>query len=250
MTPNQRNAIAQEFMSCVNRTIDRIQADEGNRPFHTALLSEEALFWSKFERSFSTSFGQRVIEQISKICAFTGGAQDAENQANVEFNIDTNKLNFIENHIYQLRDGSLNRGHWETDLANLNATPLSGQTTRIRVISDLWWKVDDVNHFMSIKTVKPNIDQTAEAKKDLLKLKAFDPNCRVYFGLYYNPYGEDRNSYAWTPPKKIFDFANDDCVLIGREYWDTLGGHGTYEDILEIAQIVGEETRSQLLDIR
>jgi len=37
-----------------------------------------------------------------------------------------------------------------------------------RIISDLWWFKDGINHYMSIKTVKPNIDQTAVAKQDLL----------------------------------------------------------------------------------
>ncbi|ELA7158293.1 hypothetical protein CGI77_20780 [Vibrio parahaemolyticus] len=250
MTPLQAQAIANEFQSCVDRTITRVANDDGHRPFHSALLSDEALFWSRFERSFSTSFGQRVIEQISLVCAQAGGAEEAYTQASTEFKVDNNRLNFIDNHISQLRDGRGVRGHWETDLSNLLTTPLSGNTSNIRVISDLYWRRNGVNNFMSIKTVKPNIDQTAEAKRDLLKLKAIDPNCNVYFGLYYNPFSECRSDYTWTPPQRIFDFAHDNCVLIGKEYWDTLGGSGTYENVLQIAREVGENTRRQILGIR
>lgn len=67
---NQRyhNLIAQEFQNCVDNTIRRItNRDDDYRPFHAALLSEDVLFWSAFERSFSTSFGQRVIEEVAKL---------------------------------------------------------------------------------------------------------------------------------------------------------------------------------------
>ena len=103
---------------------------------------------------------------------------------------------------------------------------------------------------MSIKTVKPNIDQTAEAKRDLLKLKINDPEAQVYFGLYYNPYGENKADYAWAPPKGVFDFRNDSVVLIGRDYWDTLGGSGTYDEVLQIAQEVGVRTRHRIDQLR
>ena len=116
----------------------------------------------------------------------------------------------------------------------------------MRVISDLWWEKDGINNYMSIKTVKPNIDQTAEAKRDLLKLKLADPKANVYYGLYYNPYGEHKKDYAWTPPMKIFNFNTDTCILIGKEYWDTLGGNGFYEEVLAIASKVGIETRKKI----
>lgn len=252
MNEAQRLAIADEFRSCVNRTIERTERDIGYRPFHGALLSEEALFWSKFERSFSTSFGQRVIEKISAIAAVSGGAEPLQTstQKHTNFDICINRLNAIEQHISALRDGSGIRGSWDNDLQQICNVSGGDGTTRIRVISDLWWVKDGRNHFMSIKTVKPNIDQTAEAKKDLLKLKMFDPNCRVYFGLYYNPFGEDRGAYNWSPPQRVFDFTNDSCVLIGQEYWDNLGGAGTYAEILDIAREVGVETRRSLSTLR
>ena len=77
MDKKYRDLIAQEFRSCVNGTIARISESETYRPFHTALLSEEVIFWSRFERSFSTSFGQRVIEEIAKIVALSNGAERA-----------------------------------------------------------------------------------------------------------------------------------------------------------------------------
>ncbi len=83
----------------------------------------------------------------------------------------------------------------------------------------------------------------------MLRLKAGNPDYQVYFGLYYNPGGPAKADYNWSVPNKIFDMQGDDIVLIGQEYWDFLGGKGTYESLLEIFTEVGAETRQQLQDL-
>lgn len=251
MRQDVANFIANEFLACVQNTINRIQHEDTHRPFHAALLSEQALFWSRFERSFSTSFGQRVIEQISQAAAINGGAQFAETQKVTLITLPIDQINAIEEHIYGLRNSRARRpANWNIDVSELSAVRAVQGTQQLRVISDLWWQKDGINNYMSIKTVKPNIDQTAEAKRDLLKLKLADPSANVYYGLYYNPYGNFKQDYAWSPPMRIFNFNADPCVLIGKEYWDTLGGNGFYEEVLTIAQQVGETTRRQIQDLR
>lgn len=244
MEDKYKEIIASEFEKCINGTIKRLKNEETYRPFHSALLSQEALFWSRFERSFSTSFGQRVIEQISKVAALSNKATEAVNQKATIVNLSSSQYAAIENHISDIRSRKLGRApNWNADLASVNANKATGTIEPGRVISDLWWVKDGINHYMSIKTVKPNIDQSAEAKRDLLKLKLNDPKCLVYYGLYYNPYGENRADYAWSPPMGVFDFRKDSVVLIGQNYWDTLGGAGFYEQVLAIAEEVGSVTR-------
>lgn len=247
MNKVDRAAIEYEFGSCIDRTIKRISTKDTHRPFHAALLTEQALLWSRFERSFSTSFGQSVIEKISKIAALAGGATDSCNQKATIVSLSQAKLNAIEEHVSALRTNTLGRApSWEKDVASLVNVQDTGKITELRVISDLWWKKNGINHYMSIKTVKPNIDQTAEAKRDLLKLKLDDPTCKVYFGLYYNPYGSKRQDYSWGPPMGIFDFHKDEAVLIGKDYWDILGGEEFYSEILEIAAAVGISRRKKI----
>lgn len=243
--------IEAELRNCVLNTIARLKSEDTHKPFHAALLPEQALFWSRFERSFSTSFGQRVIEQISKLAAESGGATRAETQRATQIEVPTSQLAAIDDHIAGLRDrrGSDAAG-WSETLAALMSVPASTTKQDRRVISDLWWERDGINHYMSIKTVKPNLDQTAEAKRDLLKLKLAEPDARVYFGLYYNPYGETRSDYRWGFPRRIFKLDTDPCVLIGRDYWNTLGGTGFYDELLRIAERVGSETRPQIEALR
>ncbi|WP_433915338.1 TdeIII family type II restriction endonuclease [Serratia symbiotica] len=83
----------------------------------------------------------------------------------------------MEHHVSQLRDrGSGVIARWEDDVQEvLNSQPI-GMRFTVRVISDLYFVRDGIEYFFSIKTVKPNIDQTAEAKRDLLKLKVYNPD--------------------------------------------------------------------------
>lgn len=250
MDKKYREMIANEFQSCVDGTISRVIGKKTEmRPFHTALLSEEVLFWSAFERSFSTSFGQRVIEEVARLVALSNGAEEANRQHVTNIEIDNAYENAIRHHMQGLRNNvkvvSLNK-----TLSQIRTTNTNGSMEKIRVISDLWWKKDGVDNYISLKTVKPNIDQTAVAKEDCLHLSIANPSCNVYFGLPYNPFGDKKEDYAFNPPMNIFDFHNDPVVLIGKEMWDTIGGEGCYEELLVIASEVGEKTKKKISSLR
>lgn len=252
MDDKYRNRIADEFRNCVKGTINRImQNDRTYRPFHTALLSDDVIFWSAFERSFSTSFGQRVIEELARLVALSNGAEQAERQVETIIIIDQAYEEAIHDHMQQIRSKNKTMiNAWVPTVQNILKTPLSGKVRRVRIISDMWWRKDGIDNYVSLKTVKPNIDQTAVAKEDCLHLKIADPNCNAYFGLPYNPYGENREDYAFNPPMGIFDFRHDPVVLIGRDLWDTIGGKGCYDELLNIAAQVGVETQEIIKKIR
>ncbi|MBI5177141.1 TdeIII family type II restriction endonuclease, partial [Candidatus Micrarchaeota archaeon] len=42
------------------------------------------------------------------------------------------------------------------------------------------------------------------------------------------------------------DFENE--VILGKEFWDLIGGKGTYEDVLEIYREVGKQKGPDMLD--
>lgn len=240
--------IANEFIACVDNTIDRIRNNEETyRPFHAALLSDEVLLWSRFERSFSTSFGQRTIERIAEIAAMSNDAKRVQRQKETTVKLDKSIVEAITQHETDIRSNRNKYRTWDEIMNHIASIDRSGVIEESRIISDLWWiDSNGVENFISLKTVKPNIDQTVVAKMDCLRLKFNNPKCNVYFGLPYNPYGEDKSSYAHNPPMGVFDFHNDEVVLIGKELWDTIGGEGCYETILKIAREVGEKTRAKI----
>lgn len=70
-----KKKIKEEIIKVVDRVIKKRTTDEPfdikeleeERPFHVALLPEEIIKGGKFERSFVTSLGQSVWEEIARI---------------------------------------------------------------------------------------------------------------------------------------------------------------------------------------
>lgn len=229
--------------SCVDRALQRIKKDITFRPFHEALLNKDLVIASAFERSFSTSFGQGPIEEISKLLAVDNG-YESKRQKETRVDITKSSRDEITRILSSLRGGD-SKPNWKSEVARVCALKKGDRITE-RIISDLWMKKGTEEFFISIKTVKPNIDQSAIAKRDMLLLKAHNKDYKTYFGLYYNPGGSRREDYNWGVPSKIFDMKNDDCVLIGEEYWEKIGGNGTYSKLIKIFKSVGNDTRQKL----
>jgi hypothetical protein len=246
MKKETRKEIVEILEKCVAETIKRVSKQMTYRPFHEALLTKELVAASAFERSFSTSFGQGPIEEISRILVVSNGAECVR-QKETRANINKGALDEIGRILSALRDG-VSSPNWGKELARIAAFK-KGDFVQHRILSDIWIKRNDTEIFISIKTVKPNMDQTEIAKKDMLMLKAHNSNYDTYFGLYYNPGGPLREDYNWSMPGKIFDMRNDECILIGQEYWDFIGGKNTYVALLDIFGEVGEKTRQKLSDI-
>lgn len=246
MNKESRVKIEEILSNCINNTLKRIKKDKTYRPFHEALLTKELVNASAFERSFSTSFGQGPVEEISKIVAESNG-YNVERQKETMVNVYKGAIDEIERIMSALRSGE-KTPNWNQELKKIFAHE-KGDTEVRRIISDLWLEKNGVEIFISIKTVKPNLDQTEIAKKDLLLLKSHNRNFQTFFALFYNPGGPIREDYNWTMPSKIFNMKSDESVLIGKDYWDFLGGTGTYEELLIIFTKVGEETRRILTEI-
>ncbi|VAW41936.1 hypothetical protein MNBD_GAMMA01-416, partial [hydrothermal vent metagenome] len=168
----------------------------------------------------------------------------AELQKTTMANVYKGAIDEVERTCSALRNGS-QLPNWKKEVAAVSSFS-KGDTVVRRVISDLWLEKDGVEHYISIKTVAPNLDQSEIAKKDMLLLKAENPVFKTYFALYYNPNGPQRSDYNHSFPMKIFNMHTDECVLIGKDYWGFLGGAGTYEKLLEVFSEVGEGTKSSL----
>jgi len=231
------------LLSCVERALERTEKNKTHRPFHEALLTKDLVSASSFERSFSTSFGQGPVEEISALIASDNGFT-AQRQRAFHVNVRKGAIDEIERILSSLRGGEKSP-NWKKEVEKVQAYTKGDYEAR-RIIIDLWLEKDGVETFISIKTVKPNLDQTEIAKKDLLLIKAHDPSASTYFGLFYNPGGPNRADYNWTIPSKVFDMRNDEVVLIGKDYWDFLGGVGTYPELLKIFDTVGQKTRESI----
>src|SRR5207248_5613948 len=111
-----------------------------------------------------------------------------------------------------------------------------GKDISTTVICDIYAKNTKTNERFTfeVKAPLPNSDQTKVSKEKMLKLYAMDP-CQIdgaYYALPYNPYGK-RENYAWSFPARWFNMRKDAVVLIGDDFWEKVGGPGTYKTFVD-----------------
>ena len=215
-----------------------------HNPFGARLIPMEVWKGSKFERSFVTTLGQGIFEVIGKYIAEGSGAY-AENQHLTNLHVCTWRIERIDTLLSNQRSGSsAPTPNWTQEVSEM-LTLSNDRFIDVPIISDLYViRPGGIEEFCSFKTVKPNLDQTEKAKRDMLRLLAGDNNYQPFFALPYNPAG-DGETYkrcGFTFPYKLFDMDNDECVLVGSKLWNKLGDEeNAYEDLLNLFDEVGRK---------
>ena len=138
--------------------------------------------------------------------------------------------------------------NWDSELEFV----LEGKSSKIipvTVVCDVYAKdiKNKKEYVFELKASLPNSDQTKVSKEKILKLYSME-SCQIdgaYFALPYNPYGK-REDYAWTFPARWFDMKNDPIVLIGNEFWEKIGGTGTYKAFIDAVNEIGEEYKNRI----
>jgi hypothetical protein len=217
------------------------------RPFQHALVPIEQIWkGARFERSFVTSLGQNVFQEIAVEVA-QATAKIAAKEHKTDGEVWTGQLETIDAILRELRSPkSRRRPNWAAESDFVIRARGTGYRTQHSVHSDIYIRrASGRDDFYSLKTSKPNLDQTELAKRMMLELVAMNPQYRAWFALPDNPY-RTRDDYGHAPPSRIFNMRSDACVLIGKEFWDHVGGVGAYEELLEILRDVGESRRDLL----
>ncbi|WP_407682412.1 TdeIII family type II restriction endonuclease [Pseudocalidococcus azoricus] len=124
-----------------------------------------------------------------------------------------------------------------------------GQPIPVTVVCDLFIQNQKTRqrYAFELKAPLPNSDQTKVSKEKLLKLLAMKPKVvdHAYFALPYNPYGQKKD-YAWPFPQRWFNMDQDKSVLIGNEFWDLIGGKGTYTKFIQEINSLGKDYKERI----
>lgn len=242
---NIKARIRSKMDTILERRINSLKEDMDNirisNPFGSRLVPNEIWKGSKFERSFVTTFGQGVYEQVALEIARGSGAY-AENQYAEKVTLNSWQEEGISNLLAEQRTGaSKGAPEWNQEVNHLT-TLNTPRTTTVNTIFDLYVKRENGREeYYSLKTVKPNLDQTEIAKRDMLYMSVAKPSSCTFFSLPFNPYGEG-NQYKWSMPYKLFDMNNSPAVLIGANFWNTVGNDpNTYDELLVIFDELGHE---------
>ncbi len=226
----------------------RKYSKEGNiRPFHEALLPEGILRINEFERSLSTKLGD-TFEECARLLGRNYFVR-VERNYKVTGEISRAVIRSIERFCNEINTSGLGRSYLDLiqEVVSINSDDLISRTRR----ADLYLMDKDGNEtYFEIKSPKPNKGQCVEVADRLLHIHAMreagPPRVKTYYAMAYNPYGVDKEDYKYSFALRYLDMTNQ--VLLGKEFWDFIGGTGSYEEILSIYQEVGQEKGSDMLD--
>ncbi len=226
---------------------DKFKAE---KPLYAALVPDEIFKGSHFERRFVTPFGS-AWEDLAVAAAKYGLGYGIKGHT-ILGNVKAERLVRIAQVLNALEHPEKNgtarqKPDWEQELAHILAG--GGEDIPVQVVCDLY--VQDITNKKSyafeLKAPLPNSDQTKVSKEKLLKLYSMEPRQidGAYYALPYNPYGS-RENYSWSFPGRWFDMKHDEVVLIGNEFWEKIGGIGTYQAFISAVNEIGAEYKERI----
>ncbi len=208
------------------------------KPFHLAILPPEAVRLSSFERSFSTSLGN-TFEECAKLIA-QDHHQEVMRSRVLVGQVSRRCLAEIDG-VRSLIDKGHPIKYPETVQRILKVNTKAEVLTR--TITDIYFKTHRGEEmYFEIKSPKPNKGQGIEVTDRLLRTHAIrrlgPPSVRTFYAMAYNPYGS-RKDYKHSFATQHLDMKHQ--VVIQEEFWDIVGGSGTFKALLEIYSEVGTE---------
>ena len=259
LSNNTKNKLELYICECINKVLDRKkrqwssprpQKDANFKPFHIALLPDDLIRASNFERSFSTSMGL-IFEGCARILA-EQTFPIVKSQRNLTGRIPTKSNAEIDRVITEINKGNV-FSNYETEVKRIvDFTKHDGSALIEKsVISDLYVQdKDGIETFFEIKSPKPNKEQCLNITRKHLWIhsivKQTFPKTKTYFGIPYNPYGEG-NPYKHSFSVKYLDIEHQ--VLIGKSFWDFVGGDGVYEELLQVFSTVGVKKMAEIKNL-
>jgi hypothetical protein len=261
MSQSSQELIKEAIQSVIRDMMDRVMENvlyekpfspekhRAAKPLYAALVPDEIFKGSHFERKFVTPFG-KVWEKLAVIVAEQSlGA--AQLNYKVHGTIKEGRLNRITEILNRLehpgKGAKRIQPNWDEEITSI--LKCQGKNIPITVVCDVYTEniTTGQKYAFEIKAPLPNSDQTKVSKEKLLKLYSMEPSVisEAYFALAYNPYITKQN-YAWNPPSRWFNMTEDVVVLIGNEFWDKLGGEGTYEMFIQAVNELSQEYKPRI----
>lgn len=244
------NGIKEVVKDLMDRVMQRVlitdpfikEKHHSSKPLYAALVPDEIFKGSHFERRFVTPFGD-VWEKLAKVVATEHHGNCTMGKV-VNGEVGSESLRRIQEILNRLEHKKKGKNkeqpNWDKELEYV----LSGGGNPIptSVVCDVYIESERTKkaYAFELKGPLPNSDQTKVSKEKMFKLLAMSPK-KVdfsYYALPYNPYGK-KQEYNWGFAMRWFDMQNDSSVLIGNEFWDLIGGEGTYRNFIDEINSLG-----------
>ncbi|MBU4370025.1 TdeIII family type II restriction endonuclease [Patescibacteria group bacterium] len=249
LSKQQQKEIGTYLILVIRGKLSNYAPETEAKPFHYRLLGRNRYAMFSFIHSMNTTFGMSIFEQVSVLIA-KHYHKESEHHYTLIGSISSKTLKVIEKVHFDLRQGKLTAVKYkENSLIKssvvekqlLNKDPDSTVDVFVR-------EKNGMEHYIDIISAKPNIKEFVELKRKLLRWTALrlsqdkSVNVLTQLAIPYNPY--DPNPYSRWTLKGLFDLKKE--IMVGEEYWDFLGGRGTYKDLLGVFEKVGLELYDEI----
>jgi hypothetical protein len=212
-------------------------------------VPDEIFKGSHFERRFVTPFGN-VWERLAQVVAIEAHGNCSMGHA-VQGTIGSESLRRIQEVLNKLEHNQKGimkeKPNWKNELEYIKQG--GGELIPVSVTCDIFINNEQTNtkYAFELKGPLPNSDQTKVSKEKMFKLLAMTPAQVDYafYALPYNPYGK-KADYKWGFPMRWFNMQEDESVLIGNEFWELIGGKGTYNNFIKEVNYLGKEYRERI----
>jgi hypothetical protein len=235
ITADVKKEIREYLIRVLDDKIKKYKPETDYAPFIKSLIRDKPKLNSySIIHSIQTSLGMSMHEQVSKIIALTK-FDEAHTQWPSDIMVAKKRVTKIEEILTQVTNGTRkpNRLTEQDEILSIKNDDLVKKKTES--IVDVYLRRNNDEFYFDIKTVKPNKTGFNSHKKRILTWIA-RANKPITSAIVF-PY----NPYHPKAYKGIgFDIMSPDDVMIGKDYWDFLGGKGCYEEVLDLYEQVGK----------
>lgn len=247
LNSNQKDSIKRVIINCLHTKFQSYKPESNNMPFHYRLLGKDRMALYSFIQSLNTTFGTSVFEPVAVSLA-RYNFKKVEKQFEIGNQINSNCQMIIQNIMNNLTLGKSPDKQNETKLIRQSIS--SGKINKMKTVKvDLYLENYNNEIFLiDLKTAKPNISNFKDFKRTLLEWIGIylttNPTAKVnsLITIPYNPY-EPQPYERWTIKGMLGDKHE---LMVGKEFWDFLGGQDAYEDLLDCFEKAGLILRPEI----
>jgi type II restriction enzyme len=244
----ERSNINQLLKRAIRHKLQNYRPEPASMPFHTRLLGKDRMALFSFIHSLNTNFGTSIFEPVAIEIA-KDRFQKVQSQAVISDVLSEAAQYEIQHIMGNLSAGvALPNKIQEVEMIRACCQQLPFRKTKLTRV-DIYLQDSENNFYLfDLKTAKPNAGGFKEFKRTLLEwtaaILAENPTARVYtvIAIPYNPY-EPKPYQRWTM-RGMLDLEHE--LKVAEEFWDFLGGTGTYTELLNCFEQVGLELRTEI----
>ncbi len=248
ISKNKKEQVKAVLKTNLRKKFQSYNPEPSKMPFHTRLLGKDRLALFSFIHSLNTNFGTSIFEPVA-ITLAENNFKEAKSHQTAGENISEEAQKVIQKIMDDLTTARTTPDK-KAEIEAIRQVCRNGKMKNVKPTKiDVFLKSKTNElYLMDIKTAKPNAGGFKEFKRTLLEwvavVLADDPGLKIhtFISIPYNPYAPKPYS-RWTM-RGMLDLDNE--LKVAEEFWDFLGGEGTYQQLLDCFEEVGIELRPEI----